>query len=119
MGSIDGGALFGKALVNEGVEKAFVLSGGHVMPIFYGMREAGIEIIDMRHECSAVYAASAYTRASGKMAVVVTTAGPGVGNTPGGMLEELSQTGIAENCGIQKVYREKSNDSMFLIRQFH
>ena len=87
MGSIDGGALFGKALVNEGVEKAFVLSGGHVMPIFYGMREAGIEIIDMRHECSAVYAASAYTRASGKMAVVVTTAGPGVGNTPGGMLE--------------------------------
>ncbi len=87
MASIDGGALFGKALVNEGVEKAFVLSGGHVMPIFYGMREAGIEIIDMRHECSAVYAATAYTRASGKIAVVVTTAGPGVGNTPGGMLE--------------------------------
>ena len=27
MGAIDGGALFGKALVNEGVEKAFVLSG--------------------------------------------------------------------------------------------
>ena len=39
------------------------------------------------HECSAVYAATAYTRASGKMAVVVTTAGPGVGNTPAGMME--------------------------------
>ena len=38
MGAIDGGALFGKALANEGVEKAFVLSGGHVMLIFYGMR---------------------------------------------------------------------------------
>lgn len=87
MGAIDGGALVGKALANEGVEKAFVLSGGHIMPIFYGMREAGIEIIDMRHECSAVYAATAYTRASGKMAVVVTTAGPGVGNTPAGMME--------------------------------
>lgn len=90
METIDGGALVGKALVNEGVEKAFVLSGGHIMPIFYGMREAGIEIIDMRHECAAVYAATAYTRASGKMAVVVTTAGPGVGNTPAGMMEAAS-----------------------------
>lgn len=90
MGAIDGGALVGKALVNEGVEKAFVLSGGHIMPIFYGMRDAGIEIIDMRHECAAVYAAIAYMRASGKMAVVVTTAGPGVGNTPAGMMEANS-----------------------------
>ncbi len=87
---VDGGALVGKALANEGVEKAFVLCGGHIMPIFYGMRNAGIEIIDMRHECAAVYAAIAYTRASGKMAVVVTTAGPGVGNTPAGMMEAQS-----------------------------
>ena len=84
MGMVDGGALVGKALANEGVEKAFVLCGGHIMPIFYGMRNAGIEIIDMRHECAAIYAAIAYTRASGKAAVVVTTAGPGVGNTPAG-----------------------------------
>ncbi len=87
---IDGGALVGKALANEGVEKAFVLCGGHIMPIFYGMRNAGIEIIDMRHECAAVYAAIAYTRAAGKMTVVVTTAGPGVGNTPAGMMEAQS-----------------------------
>ena len=93
MSMIDGGALFGKALANEGVEKAFVLCGGHIMPIFYGMRNAGIEIIDMRHECAAMYAAIAYTRASGKAAVVVTTAGPGVGNTPAGMME-------AESLGI-------------------
>ncbi len=93
MGMIDGGALVGKALANEGVEKAFVLCGGHIMPIFYGMRNAGIEIIDMRHECAAVYAAIGYTRASGKAAVVVTTAGPGVGNTPAGMME-------AESLGI-------------------
>ncbi|MBW2674186.1 MAG: thiamine pyrophosphate-binding protein [Deltaproteobacteria bacterium] len=87
MGMIDGGTLVGKALLNEGVEKAFVLCGGHIMPIFYGMRNAGIEIIDMRHEAAAMYAAIAYTRASGKAAVVVTTAGPGVGNTPAGMME--------------------------------
>ncbi|MBW2623662.1 MAG: thiamine pyrophosphate-binding protein, partial [Deltaproteobacteria bacterium] len=93
MSLIDGGALIGKALANEGVEKAFVLCGGHIMPIFYGMRNAGIEIIDMRHEGAAMYAAIAYTRASGKAAVVVTTAGPGVGNTPAGMME-------AETLGI-------------------
>lgn len=90
MTMIDGGALVGKALANEGLEKAFVLCGGHIMPIFYGMRNAGIEIIDMRHEAAALYAAIAYTRASGKMAVVVTTAGPGVGNTPAGMMEAQS-----------------------------
>jgi len=90
MGMLDGGALVGKALANESVEKAFVLCGGHIMPIFYGMRNAGIEIVDMRHECAAIYAAIAYTRASGKAAVVVTTAGPGVGNTPAGMMEARS-----------------------------
>jgi len=90
MTMLDGGALVGKALANEGVEKAFVLCGGHIMPIFYGLRNAGIEIIDMRHEAAAVYAAIGYTRASGKAAVVITTAGPGVGNTPAGMMEASS-----------------------------
>jgi len=86
---ISGGALFGKALANEGIEKAFVLCGGHIMPIFYGMRQVGIEIIDMRHEANAMYAAIAYTRATGKPAVVVTTAGPGILNTTPGMVEAL------------------------------
>jgi acetolactate synthase-1/2/3 large subunit len=85
--SLISGALFGMALANEGVEKAFVLCGGHIMPILYGMRQAGIEITDMRHECSAMYAAIAYTRATGRPAVVVTTAGPGVINAAPGMVE--------------------------------
>jgi thiamine pyrophosphate-dependent acetolactate synthase large subunit-like protein len=93
VGQIDGGGLFAKALRNEGVEKAFVLCGGHIMPIFYAMRDAGIEIIDMRHECAAMYAAIAYAQVTGKPGVVVTTAGPGVGNTPAGMME-------AESLGV-------------------
>ena len=87
MALVDGGALVGKALANAGIEKAFVLCGGHIMPIFYGMRNNGIEITDVRHECAAAYAAIAYIRASGKPAAVVTTAGPGVGNTVAGMME--------------------------------
>jgi acetolactate synthase-1/2/3 large subunit len=92
MSSLDGGALVGQALANEGVERAFVLCGGHIMPALYGMRNAGIEIIDMRHECSALYAAIAYARASGKIAAVMTTAGPGVGNTAAGMMEAASMS---------------------------
>ncbi|MCP3988827.1 MAG: thiamine pyrophosphate-binding protein [Actinomycetia bacterium] len=87
MGKVDGGSLVGRTLADEGVEQAFVLCGGHIMPALYGMRNAGIEIIDMRHECSALYAAIAYTRATGKIAAVITTAGPGVGNTAAGMME--------------------------------
>ena len=90
MSNLDGGALVGKALADEGVERAFGLCGGHIMPALYGMRNAGIEIIDVRHECSALYAAIAYTRASGKIAAVITTAGPGVGNTAAGMMEAAS-----------------------------
>ena len=90
MSNLDGGALVGNALAREGVERAFALCGGHIMPALYGMRAAGIEIIDMRHECSALYAAIAYTRASGKIAAVLTTAGPGVGNTAAGMMEAAS-----------------------------
>ena len=92
MGTVDGGALVGRALANEGVERAFLLCGGHIMPALYGMRDAGVEIIDVRHECSALYAAIAYTRATGKIAAVVTTAGPGVGNTATGMMEAASMS---------------------------
>lgn len=97
MAKVDGGELIGRALAKEGIEKAFVLCGGHIMPIFYGMRNNGIEIIDMRHECAAAYAAIAYTRASGKPAAVVTTAGPGVGNTVAGMME-------AQTMGIPMIH---------------
>lgn len=90
MSKLDGGAVLGRALANEGVERAFSLCGGHIMPALYGMRNAGIEIVDVRHECSALYAAIAYTRATGKVAAVLTTAGPGVGNTAAGMMEAAS-----------------------------
>lgn len=89
MGTISGGALFGKALAREGVEKAFILCGGHIMPILYAMRQEGIEIVDVRHEANAVYAAISYIKATGKPAVVVTTAGPGVVNSTPGMIEAM------------------------------
>ncbi len=90
MSDLDGGTLLGSALAGAGIEMAFGLCGGHIMPALYGMRKAGIEMVDVRHECSAMYAAIAYTRASGKVAAVITTAGPGVANTATGMMEAAS-----------------------------
>ena len=89
MSTVSGGYLFGQALAKEGIEKAFVLCGNSVMPVFYGMRAVGIEIIDVRHECAGVYAAMAYARATGKPAVVVTTSGPGVLNAIPGIAEAM------------------------------
>ncbi len=89
MENVTGGTLFVKALMREGVEQIFSLSGGHIMPIFYGCRDEGIAVIDVRHEATAVFAADAYARVSGRPGVAVTTAGPGVANTSSAMAEAL------------------------------
>lgn len=84
---LSGGQLVAKALKREGVTTVFALSGGHTMPIMYGLREEGIEVISVRHESAAGYAADAYARVSGKPGVVITTAGPGVTNCVTPMVE--------------------------------
>lgn len=93
MAKINGGQLFAKALKKEGVECVFTLSGGHIMPILYGCREEGIQIIDVRHECSGGYGADAYAKVTGKPGVLITTAGPGVANATTAMAES-AETGI-------------------------
>ncbi|MDO4552949.1 MAG: thiamine pyrophosphate-binding protein, partial [Bacillota bacterium] len=89
MSEINGGRIFAKALKKEGVECVFTLAGGHIMPILYGCRAEGIEVIDVRHECSGGYGADAYARVSGKPGVLITTAGPGVTNATTAMAEAL------------------------------
>ena len=84
---LTGGQLVAKALKKEGITTVFALSGGHTMPIMYGLREEGIEVISVRHESAAGYAADAYARVSGKPGVVITTAGPGVTNCVTPMVE--------------------------------
>ena len=74
-----GGKLAAKALKAAGVEVVFTLSGGHVMGIYDGCLDEGIEVIDVRHEQAAVHAADAWARLHpGRVGVAVLTAGPGV-----------------------------------------
>ena len=74
-----GGKLAAKALKAAGVECVFTLSGGHVMGIYDGCIDEGIEVVDVRHEQAATHAADAWARLhAGKVGVAILTAGPGV-----------------------------------------
>lgn len=74
-----GGRLAARALALAGVDVIFTLSGGHVMGIYDGCLDEGIQVVDVRHEQAAVHAADAWARLHpGKVGVAVLTAGPGV-----------------------------------------
>jgi len=84
---LHGGQILAKALKKEGVEKVFTLSGDHIMAMYYGLVEQGIEVIDLRHESAVLQAAAGYTRASGKPAICIVTAGPGASNALGALVD--------------------------------
>ncbi|MDA2808936.1 thiamine pyrophosphate-binding protein [Nocardiopsis suaedae] len=75
--SISGGHLVAKALKSEGVEVVFTLCGGHIIDIYDGCADEGIDVIDVRHEQVAAHAADGYARVTGRPGCAVVTAGPG------------------------------------------
>jgi acetolactate synthase-1/2/3 large subunit len=75
-----GGRIVAKALKSRGVSHLFTLSGGHLFSIYDGCREEGIEIVDVRHEQSAAFAAEGFAKATRAVGVAALTAGPGVTN---------------------------------------
>ncbi|MCW3064623.1 MAG: thiamine pyrophosphate protein binding domain protein, partial [Solirubrobacterales bacterium] len=77
---LHGGALIAKRLKAHGVTKLFTLSGGHIFPIYDGCRAEGIDIVDVRHEASAAFAAEGWAKVTRTPGVAALTAGPGVTN---------------------------------------
>src|SRR3954451_22904622 len=75
-----GGRIVAKALKSRGVTHLFTLSGGHLFSIYDGCKAEGIEIVDVRHEQSAVFAAEGFAKATRGVGVAALTAGPGVTN---------------------------------------
>jgi acetolactate synthase-1/2/3 large subunit len=67
-------------LKSRGVSHLFTLSGGHLFSIYDGCKAEGIEIVDVRHEQSAVFAAEGFAKATRRIGVAALTAGPGVTN---------------------------------------
>jgi acetolactate synthase-1/2/3 large subunit len=87
--ALHGGRLLAKRLKAHGVSKLFTLSGGHLFSIFDGCREEGIDIVDVRHEQSAVFAAEGWAKATREPGVCALTAGPGVTNGMSGLASAL------------------------------
>ena len=77
---VHGGRLVAKRLKAHGVTKLFTLSGGHLFSIFDGCREEGIDLVDVRHESAATFAAEGWAKVTRQPGVAALTAGPGVTN---------------------------------------
>jgi thiamine pyrophosphate-dependent acetolactate synthase large subunit-like protein len=77
---LHGGRLVAKRLKAHGVTKLFTLSGGHLFSIFDGCREEGIDLVDVRHESAAAFAAEGWAKVTRQPGVAALTAGPGVTN---------------------------------------
>ena len=75
-----GGRLIARRLKAHGVSQLFTLSGGHLFSIYDGCREEGIEIVDVRHESTAAFAAEGWAKVTREPGVCALTAGPGVTN---------------------------------------
>ena len=66
---------------DNNISTVFTLCGGHISPILVGCESEGINIIQVRDEASAVFAADATSRITDTIGVAIVTAGPGVTNT--------------------------------------
>ncbi len=77
---MNGGQVIARELKSRGVKFLFTLCGGHISPIYVEAEKAGIEVIDVRNEATAVFAADAVSRITGIPGVAAVTAGPGITN---------------------------------------
>ena len=69
---------FVKVLQMHGIEHAFGIIGSAFMPISDLFPEAGISFWDVAHETNGGLIADGYTRATGKMSMVIAQNGPGI-----------------------------------------
>lgn len=87
--TISGGHLVAKALRAEGIDAIFTLCGGHIIDIYDGCIDEGIQVIDVRHEQVAAHAADGYARVTGRPGCAVVTAGPGTTDAVTGVANAL------------------------------
>ena len=71
---------FIKVLQMHGITDAFGIIGSAMMPISDLFPKAGITFWDCAHECNAGYMCDGYSRATGKMGMIIAQNGPGITN---------------------------------------
>ena len=77
---LNGSQIMIEELKAAGIEMAFGIPGGAIMPFYDELLKADFPHILTRHEQGAAHMADGYARVSGKVAIVVTTSGPGATN---------------------------------------
>ncbi len=74
-----------KALEHEGVDVAFGIPGGAILPLYDPMLDSSVRHVLCRHEQGAAHAADGYAQATGRVGVCIATSGPGVTNLVTGL----------------------------------
>ncbi len=86
-GPTPGGHLMATTMAERGISTMFGLCGGHILGLLDGCLDAGIRVIDTRHEGAASLGALGWALATGDTGVATVTAGPGFGNAMTGVLD--------------------------------
>ncbi|MFC6717756.1 biosynthetic-type acetolactate synthase large subunit [Natrialbaceae archaeon GCM10025810] len=76
-----------RALENAGVEYAFGVQGGAIMPVYDALFDSEIYHVTMAHEQGAAHAADAYGVVAGDPGVCLATSGPGATNLVTGIAD--------------------------------
>jgi acetolactate synthase-1/2/3 large subunit len=74
-----------KALEHLGVEVAFGIPGGTILPMYDPLFDSSIRHILVRHEQGAAHAAEGYATSTGRVGVCIATSGPGAANLVTGL----------------------------------
>jgi acetolactate synthase-1/2/3 large subunit len=81
MPTLTGAAVVARELARLGVERIFTLSGNQILPLYDACLDAGLALIDTRHEAAAGHMAEAWGRLRDEPGVCLVSAGPGHTNT--------------------------------------
>ncbi len=83
--TIKGSQILVNTLEQLGVEVAFGIPGGCILPLYDPLFDSSIRHILARHEQGAAHAAEGYAMATGKVGVCIATSGPGATNLVTGL----------------------------------
>jgi acetolactate synthase-1/2/3 large subunit len=84
---MSGARILLECLVRENVDCIFGYPGGVTLPLYDAMYDHHIRHVLVRHEENAAFAASGYSRATGKVGVCCATSGPGATNLTTGLVD--------------------------------
>jgi acetolactate synthase-1/2/3 large subunit len=85
-GSAEAAAHLIAALVDQGADTFFGVPGGPVAPVFNAvLNTPRARLVESRHETAAAFEAAGFYRATGRVPVVLVTAGPGITNAVTGL----------------------------------